>query len=65
MFKRINELNLIVPDLSELVDQNLEIWEIQARGPLLRPGKNSRRSDLAQIYGDFWTVEGGQMFFQR
>jgi hypothetical protein len=64
-FKRINELNFVVPDLCELMDQNLQIWEIQAKGPLLRPRNKERKSGLAQTYGDLWTVEGEQIYFQR
>jgi hypothetical protein len=64
-FKRINELSFVVPDLCELMEQNLQIWEIQAKGPLLRPGNKSRKSDLAQVYSGLWTVKGEQIYFQR
>lgn len=64
-FQRINTLKFIFPDLHELEDQNLQIWETQAKGPLLRPGKKSRQLDVSQIYGDFWTVVGEQVYFQR
>ena len=64
-FKRINELGLVVPLLHDLSDQNLQIWEAEARGPLLRPGKKSRDLDFAQTYSDFWAVEGEQIYFQR
>ena len=58
-FSRLSALQSIVPDLSELEGQDLRIWETQARGPLLRPHKDSRRLDE-------WTVDGGeQVLFQR
>jgi hypothetical protein len=55
----------VVPDLEELLEQNLQIWEVQAKGPLLRPGNESRNSDLAQTQSDFWMVKGEQIYFQR
>ena len=64
-FKRINELCLVVPPLHDLSDQDLQIWETEARGALLRPGKKSRGLDSAQVYGDSWAVEGEQIYFQR
>lgn len=58
-FSRLSTLDSIVPDLSELEGQDLRIWETQARGPLLRPHKDSRTLDE-------WTVDGGeQVLFQR
>ena len=58
-FSRLSALGSIIPDLSELEGQDLRIWETQARGPLLRPHKDSRRLDE-------WTVDGGeQVLFQR
>ncbi len=58
-FSRLSMLDSIVPDLSELEEQDLRIWETQARGPLLRPQKDSRKLDE-------WTVDGGeQVLFQR
>ena len=58
-FSRLSALQSIIPDLSELEGQDLRIWETQARGPLLRPRKDSRRLDE-------WTVDGGeQVLFQR
>ena len=58
-FSRLAMLDSIIPDLSELEGQDLCIWEIQARGPLLRPHKDSRKLDE-------WTVDGGeQVLFQR
>ena len=58
-FSRLSALQSIVPDLSELEGQDLRIWETQARGPLLRPHKDSRRLDE-------WTVDGSeQVLFQR
>lgn len=58
-FSRLSTLDSIVPDLSELEDQDLRIWEIQTRGPLLRPQKDSRKLDE-------WTVDGGeQVLFQK
>lgn len=44
-FSRLSVLESIVPDLSELEGQDLRIWEIQARGPLLRPHKDSQKID--------------------
>ncbi|KAH0558859.1 hypothetical protein GP486_004507 [Trichoglossum hirsutum] len=64
-FKRINDSGLLVPDFYELEHQNLQIWETQARGPLLRPGKKLRKSDLTQTYDYFWTVEGERTYFQK
>ncbi|KAH0544335.1 hypothetical protein FGG08_001476 [Glutinoglossum americanum] len=64
-FQRINTLQLVVPALCDLEDQNLQIWEMQPRGPFLRPWKRSRNLDHAQINGDFWTVGGEQIYFQR
>ena len=64
-FKRINELGLIAPQLLELRDQNLQIWETEARAPLLRPGKKSRDSDFTQTFSDTWAVEEEQIYFQR
>ena len=58
-FSRLSALNSIVPDLSELEGQDLRIWETQARGPLLRPHKDSRRLDERTIDG------GEQVLFQR
>lgn len=58
-FSRLSALQSNFPDLSELEGQDLQIWESQARGPLLRPHKDSRRPDE-------WTVDGGeQVLFQR
>ena len=58
-FSRLAILDSIVPDLSELEGQDLCIWETQARGPLLRPHKDSQKLDE-------WTVDGGeQVLFQR
>lgn len=58
-FSRLSRLDLIVPDLGELEGQDLRIWETQARGPLLRPQKDSRKIEE-------WTVDGGeQVLFQR
>lgn len=58
-FSRLSTLDSIVPDLSELEEQDLRIWETQAKGPLLRPHKDSRNLDE-------WTVDGGeQVLFQR
>ena len=58
-FLRLSTLESIVPDLSELEGQDLRIWETQARGPLLRPQKDSQRLDE-------WIVDGGeQVLFQR
>ena len=58
-FVKLSNLDSIVPDLSELEGQDLRIWEIQARAPLLRPHKDSRKFDE-------WTVDGGeQVLFQR
>ena len=58
-FSRLSVLQSIFPDLSDLEEQDLQIWETQARGPLLRPHKDSRRPDE-------WTVDGGeQVLFQR
>ena len=58
-FSRLSMLDSIVPDLSELEGQDLRIWETQARGPLLRPHKDSQKLDE-------WTVDGGeQVLFQR
>ena len=58
-FSRLAILESIVPDLSELEGQDLCIWETQARGPLLRPHKDSQKLDE-------WTVDGGeQVLFQR
>ena len=58
-FSRLSALNSMVPNLSELEGQDLKIWETQARGPLLRPQKDSLKVDE-------WTVEGGeQVLFQR
>ena len=58
-FSRLSALQSMIPDLSELEGQDLQIWETQARGPLLRPRKDPRRLDE-------WTVEGGeQVLFQR
>ena len=58
-FSRLSALQSTVPDLSKLEGQDLRIWETQARGPLLRPHKDSRRLDE-------WTVDGGeQVLFQR
>ena len=58
-FLRLSTLESIVPDLSELEEQDLRIWETQARGPLLRPQKDSQRLDE-------WIVDGGeQVLFQR
>jgi len=51
--------------LHDLSDQNLQIWEAEARGALLRPGKKSRDLGLAQAYSDSWAVEGEQIYFQR
>ena len=57
-FSKLSALQSILPDLSELEEQDLQIWETQTRGPLLRPHKNSRRPDE-------WTVDGGeQVLFQ-
>jgi hypothetical protein len=64
-FKRINALGLVVPLLHDIGDQNLQIWETEARGPLLRPGKKPRNLDFAQAYSDSWAVEGEQIYFQR
>jgi hypothetical protein len=58
-------LKLAVPELCDLEDQNLEIWETQARGPLLRPRNSIGKLDPAQIYSGLWTVEGEQAYFQR
>ena len=45
--------------MTDLEGQDLRIWEIQAREPLLRPHKHSRQHDE-------WTVDGGeQVLFQR
>ena len=56
-FSRLVTLDSIVPDLSELEGQDLRIWETQARGPLLRPHKNSLNE---------WAVDGDeQVLFQR
>ena len=58
-FSRLSDLQSLFPDLSELEGQDLQIWETQARGPLLQPHKDSRRPDE-------WTVDGGeQVLFQR
>lgn len=57
-FSKLSALDSIVPDLSELEGQDLRIWETQARGPLLRPHKDSQKFDE-------WTVDGGeQVLFQ-
>lgn len=58
-------MKLAVPDLSDLEDQNLEIWESQARGPLLQPRNSLGKLDPAQISSGLWTVEGEQAYFQR
>lgn len=58
-FSKLSTLDSVVPDLSELDGQDLRIWEIQAKGPLSRPHKDSRKFDE-------WTVEGGErVLFQR
>jgi hypothetical protein len=64
-FKRINALGLVVPLLHDISDQNLQIWETEARGPLLRPGKKPRDLGFAQAYSDSWAVEGEEIYFQR
>ena len=65
-FKRIRDLHLTVPSI-DIQDENLRIWEtqLQTRGPVLQPGKGSRKSDSARTYADFWTVGGEQIFFQK
>ena len=63
-FKRIRDLHLTVPSI-DIQDENLRIWETQTRGPVLQPGKGSRKSDRARTYADFWTVGGEQIFFQK
>ena len=56
---RLSKLKSTVPDLSELEGQDLRIWGIQTRGPLLRPDKDSGNLDE-------WTVDGGeQVLFQK
>jgi len=37
----------------------LQIWEMQIKAPLITPGKKS------QIPGQFWTVRGENIYFQR
>ena len=63
-FKRIRDLHLTVPSI-DIQDENLRIWETQTRGPVLQPGKGSRKSDGARTYADFWIVRGEQIFFQK
>ena len=63
-FKRIRDLHLTVPSI-DIQDENLRIWETQTRGPVLQPGKGSRKPDSAQTCVDFWTVGGEQIFFQK
>lgn len=58
-FSRLSVLDSIVPDLTELEGQDLRMWEIQARGLLLRPHKDSQKLDE-------WTVDGGeQVLFHK
>jgi len=58
-------LNLAVPELRDLEDQDLRIWETQAKGPLLQPGKKFSRVDLDQRFGEFWVARGERTYFQR
>jgi len=66
-FQRINTLDLVVPDLSELEKQNLQIWEreAQARGALLQPGRRSNGSDASGAGGRLWEVGGERIHFHR
>ncbi|KAI9772340.1 MAG: hypothetical protein M1840_001089 [Geoglossum simile] len=64
-FQRIGTLGLVIPNLCDLEDQNLQIWEIQPRGPLLRPGKRAGNLGHTQENDTLWTVGGERMYFQR
>ncbi|MCJ1263997.1 hypothetical protein MMC22_003868 [Lobaria immixta] len=62
-FRRIDKLGLKVPELNDLDDSNLRIWESQVQTPFLRPRKSS--AYLNQKITDFWTVSGDEeLFFQ-
>lgn len=62
-FRRIDELGLKVPELSDLDDSNLRIWKSQVRTPFLRPRISP--AYLNQKITDFWTVSGDEeLFFQ-
>lgn len=62
-FRRIDELGLKVPELNDLDDSNLRIWESQVQTPFLRPRKSPAYLD--QTITDFWTVSGDEeLFFQ-
>ena len=47
----------MIPQLKDLESQDLQIWESQTRGPLLRPRPfSSNRTSIK----DQWRVEGGE-----
>ncbi|KAG8525740.1 uncharacterized protein KY384_000500 [Bacidia gigantensis] len=64
-FERIQSLGLQVPDLEEVGDQDLIIWENQIRAPNFRPQQAGLGN--APSLGNIWVVEGDEraFFLQR
>ena len=52
-FARLSDSGLIIPALDELEGQDLQIWEVPTRTPLLRPHKDARSVDA-------WKVASGE-----
>lgn len=58
-FARLSAMELVTPNLGELEGQDLRIWEVSTRTPLLRPHKDTRGTDA-------WKVASGEeVLFQR
>ena len=51
-FSTLSASRISFPDLSELRDQNLQIWEATNKGPTLRPHRNARSPGDWLIQGD-------------
>ncbi len=57
--RKMSTMERTIPDLNALEGQDLRIWEVLSRTPLLRPHKDSRSPDA-------WKVASGEeVLFQR
>ena len=64
-FERIQKRELSVPDLTEMQDKDLRIWEDQVKAPTLR--RHGTFLSKNQLSEHFWAVEGDgvALFVQR